>query len=106
VLKPGCKPSEHAIVYLKGSHPQIFNGEYERGMTKSAIAIEPSDPNETMLPSSRLRLGKTYIIECNVKVRDIGKVAREDKIRLLRYHQDERDSGFEPDDLADDIGGP
>ena len=70
-------------------------------MQKSPIAIEPTDPNEPMLPTSRLRLGKTYSIECNVKVRDIGKVAPEDRTKLLRYHQDERDIGFEPDDLDD-----
>jgi hypothetical protein len=102
VLKPGCKASEHTIVHLKGTQPQIYQGEYEKGMTKSPIAIEPADANETMLPSSRLRLGRSYNIECNVKVRDIGRVAPEDKIRLLRYYQDEKDSGFEPDDLEED----
>lgn len=99
VLKPGCNASEHAIVYLKGSQPQYIPGEYEKGMKKSPIAIEPTDPSEQMLPTSRLRLGKTYSIECNVKVRDIGKVAFEHRTMLLRYHQDEKDLGFEPNDL-------
>jgi|TARA_R110002003_G_scaffold251_3_gene17775 hypothetical protein len=72
-------------------------------MTKSPIAIEPAEPSETMLPSSRLRLGKIYAIECNVKVRDIGKVAIEDKTKLMRYYQLEKDNGFEVDGFDDDI---
>jgi hypothetical protein len=73
----------------------------ERGMTKGPIAIEPTDPNEPWSPTSRVRLGKTYSIECNVKVRGIGEVAIEDKPKLLRYYQDERDVGFEPDEPGD-----
>ncbi|KAF2823153.1 hypothetical protein CC86DRAFT_300156 [Ophiobolus disseminans] len=98
VLKPGCNASEHTIAYLRGRQPQYYPGEYEKGMTKTPIAIEPTDPNEKMLPSSRLRLGKTYSIECNVKVRDIGNVALEHKTTLLRYYQESKDLGFEPDD--------
>lgn len=99
VLKPGCNASEHTIAYLKGSQPRYYSGEYEKGLTKTPIAIEPTDPSEQMLPSSRIRLGKTYTIECNVKVRDIGKVVPEDRTKLLRYHQDEKDDlEPEPDD--------
>jgi hypothetical protein len=75
--------------------------EYEMGMTKVPIAIEPAEGDEQMSPLSRLRLGKTHTIECNVKVRDIGKVAPEHKTALLRYHQDTRDVGWEPDEYGD-----
>jgi hypothetical protein len=104
-MKPGCKASQHTIVHLKGTDPQYLPGEYEKGMMKAPIAIEPTDRSETMLPASRLRLGRTYNIECNVKVRDIGRVAPQDRTKLLRYWQDEKDEGFEPDleeDLEDD----
>jgi hypothetical protein len=101
VLKPGCNASEHTIVHIKGQPPQYLDGERKKGMTKDPIAIEPAVKNESMLPSSRLRLGKIYTIECNVKVRDIGMVAKEDRIKLLGYYQDEKDNGFEADDLDD-----
>jgi hypothetical protein len=103
VLKPGCNASEHTIVHIKGHSPQYVHGEWEKGMTKEPIAIKPADKNETMLPTSRLRLGKTYSIEWNVKVRDIGMVIPEDKTKLLRYHQDERNAGFENDGLDEDV---
>ncbi|KAF2030974.1 hypothetical protein EK21DRAFT_25172, partial [Setomelanomma holmii] len=97
-LKPGCYPSEHTAVYLKGCTPQYLEGERERGMDKDPVAIEATDINETMDPISRLRLGKVYSIECNVKVRDIGKVVPEDMGKLLHYHRQEMNNGFEPDD--------
>jgi hypothetical protein len=71
-------------------------------MTKSPIAIKPADPNEPMLPTSRLRFGKTYTIECNVKVRNIGEVIPENRTELSRYYQDEKDNGFHPEDSDDD----
>jgi hypothetical protein len=101
-LKPGCNPSEHTIVYLEGTQPQYFEGELQKGMTKAPIAIRPTDPNEKMDPASRLRLGKIYSIECNVKVRDIGVVsAGVDRTRLLLYHSEEKNNGFEPDEDDD-----
>lgn len=72
-------------------------------MKKNPIMIEPTNSNEQIASLSRLRLGKTFSIECNVKVRDIGKVAREHLTMLQRYHQDERENGFEPDDLGEDL---
>jgi hypothetical protein len=71
-------------------------------MTRSAIAIEPAEAMELMSPYSRLRLGKTCNVECNVKVRDIGKVVREHKTLLLRYCQELRDSGWAADDDDND----
>lgn len=79
-----------------------IQGELEKGMAKDPIAIEPAyDLNEGMLPSSRLRFGKTYTIECNVKVRDIGMVALEHRSLLLSYWHDEKDKGFEADEPQD-----
>lgn len=102
VLKPGCNPKEHTIVFSKGYQPQYVPGEYERGMTKSPIAVESAEPGEYMSATSRLRFGKTYTIECNVKVRDMGMVVPEHRIMLARYYQDERDNGFEAEGDDDD----
>lgn len=71
-------------------------------MTKAPIAIAPGEPGEFMSATSRLRFGKTYTIECNVKVRDMGMVVQEHKTMLRRYYDDERDTGFENEELEDD----
>jgi hypothetical protein len=98
VLKPNCNAREHTVVYLRGRHAYYIPGEYEKGMTKEPLMIDPTDPTEDMSPKSRLRLGKVVSIECNVKVRDIGMVIPEHRSKLLEYYQQEQDNGFEADE--------
>ncbi|KAI4673437.1 uncharacterized protein J4E84_011079 [Alternaria hordeiaustralica] len=83
-LKDGCNPAEHTIVYFSGTDPAscYIPGEYERGMTKEPIEVVPAEPNEKIRRESRIRFGKVYPIEMNVKVKDIGRV-REDQISAL-----------------------
>jgi hypothetical protein len=100
--KRGCKASEHTIVHFKGTDPVWIPGERARGMTKEPIMIEPTDTLEIMQPFSRLRCGKIYSIEWNVKVRDIGMVASSDKEKLLRYYKEGLTEDF---DLDDDYHG-
>jgi hypothetical protein len=97
-LKHGCTPSEHAIVYLTGTQPTRLDGEWERGMRKDPIEIEPASATETMDPASRLRFGKIHSIEWNVKVREIGVVSRKHKSKLLAYYQEEDGKGFDDDE--------
>jgi len=66
-------------------------------MDKEPIAIEPSSLTEAMDPQSRLRLDKVFTIECNVKVREVGMVVREQIPRLLDYCRKDHDSKFELD---------
>jgi hypothetical protein len=98
VLKPGCKASEHTIVYLAGTQPNPLYGEREKGLTKDAIEIKPCEATELMQPTSRLRFGKIHSIEWNVKVRDIGQVSRKHMSKLLRYFKEEQGNGFDNDD--------
>ena len=59
---------------------------------KEAIQVEPPYPadNDSYLSQlSRLRFGKTYAIEWNVKVKDLGMVVPEDMPKLLQYYEDE-----------------
>jgi hypothetical protein len=93
-----CEASEHTIVHLKGTDPVWIPGERARGMTKEPIMIEPTDTLEIMQPSSRLRCGKIYSIEWNVKVRDIGMVALCDRTKLLLYYRDGQNKGYDPED--------
>jgi len=90
-LKDGCRPSEHAIVYLPGTDPNscYIPGEYENGMDKEAIQIEPVASSIYLTSNSRIRFGKTYPIEKNVKVKDIGQVHPGHIGKLLQYWKDE-----------------
>ncbi|KAL1644289.1 hypothetical protein SLS61_008892 [Didymella pomorum] len=64
-------------------------GEYEMGMTKEPIEMTPSDKTIPLARESRIRFGKIYAIEWNVKVRDIGMVASKDTEKLLEYWRQE-----------------
>ena len=80
-------PSEHAIVYLPGTDPTTcyLPGEYDSGMTKEPIEITPVDTSIVLRPESRIRFGKTYPIEKNVKVKDIGQVNPNHLSKLFQY---------------------
>lgn len=47
------------------------------------------DNNSYLSHLSRLRFGKTYSIEWNVKVKDLGMVVDEDMPKLLYYYKQE-----------------
>jgi hypothetical protein len=97
-MKPGCNAKEHTIVHFRGRPASYLPGEYQRGMTKDPLMIDPTDPAEEMSLESRLRLGKVVSVECNVKVRDIGMVIREHRSKLLAYYKQEQENGYEPDE--------
>lgn len=90
-LKPGVIAHEHAVIHHFGEDPQAcyFPGEYEGGMTKEPIAVTPSDGNTLLKRESRIRFGKAYSIEWNVKVKDIGMVVSEDITKLVAYYKEE-----------------
>lgn len=58
-------------------------------MHKEPIEVIPIDWNERLTPASRVRFGKAYAIEWNVKVKEIGMVADRDMAKLLQYYEDE-----------------
>lgn len=91
-MKPGCNPAEHAIVYFRGTDPThcYVPGEYEGGMNKEPIMIDPADPTIMINPYSRIRFGKVYPIEMNVKVKDIGRVSPDHLSKLRQYREDEQ----------------
>lgn len=86
--KRGCDPSEHALVYNQGVNPEgcYFQGERERGLTKEPIKVVAADRTAYLTKESRIRFGKIYSIEWNVKVKDIGIVVNEDLGTLLEHH--------------------
>jgi hypothetical protein len=76
-------------VYFQGRTPTYIPGEYQLGMTKEPIEIIPSNPADHMDPASRLRFSKTFPVEWNVKVKDIGLVHPEHMSKLVRYWREE-----------------
>jgi len=57
----------HTIIYT-GSQPQWLPGEYELGLTKTPIKVEPVNPRHKLDIASRLNYAKPYTVEYNVKV--------------------------------------
>lgn len=90
-LKSGCNPGEHAVVYNTGVDPQgcYLKGERRKGLYKEPIEVFPADSSSYLTPQSRVRFGKAYAIEWNVKVKDIGMVVDQYMGRLLSYFEDE-----------------
>jgi hypothetical protein len=90
-LKRGCNPGEHAVICNTHVDPGRCYLQGER-IHKEAIQVEPPNPvdnNSYLSHLSRLRFGKTYSIEWNVKVKDLGMVVDEDMPKLLYYYKQE-----------------
>lgn len=58
-------------------------------MDKEPIEIVPADSSITIDAASRLRFGKTYPIEWNVKIKDIGMVHPDHLSKLIMYWEEE-----------------
>jgi hypothetical protein len=89
-FKNGCDPREHAVIYNAGIHPDscYFQGE-KAMMTKAPIQVTPADASAGLRKESRIRFGKIYSIEWNVKVKDIGMVCADDLGTLVEHHNKE-----------------
>ena len=90
-LKVGCDPSEHAVLYNTGVSAQAcyLEGERERGLYKEPIQVYPADSSAFLRRESRIRFGKVYSIEWNVKVKDIGIVVDSDLATLIAHYKEE-----------------
>lgn len=86
--KQGCRPEEHSIAYFPGTDPRqcYLLGEYENGMIKEPIEIQPASSSLQMNYGSRIRFSKKYPIEMNVKVKNIGRVVSQHLSKLLEYY--------------------
>jgi hypothetical protein len=86
--KPGVDPKEHAIVYMSGTLPTYLPGESSSSM-REPIEVVPTNGRETLDRASRLRFGKTFPIEWNVKVKDVGRIAPSHMSKLIQYWKEE-----------------
>lgn len=68
-----------------------FPGEREHGLYKEPIEVFPADTSSYLVKESRIRFGKIYSIEWNVKVKDIGVVVNKNLGTLVEhYNQEEK----------------
>ncbi|KAJ4311103.1 hypothetical protein N0V94_008119 [Neodidymelliopsis sp. IMI 364377] len=93
--KYGCVPSEYAVAYFSGTDTTYcyLDGEYQNGMIKDPIEVIPVDYDLRMKPESRIRFSKTFPIEMNIKVKDIGRVHPEHISKLLEYWNEYNNQG-------------
>jgi hypothetical protein len=57
----------------------------ESDLNKKPIAVDKSSPDQKLHPSSRLNFAKIHTVNWNVKVMNVGKVARESMPLLVAY---------------------
>ena len=87
--KSGVEPSEHAIIYTRGTWPKLVRGE--AALEKKPIAVVPAAPDVWLALASRIKFGIQYPIQHNVKVKDLGTVCDEDMPNLIGYCRMEMD---------------
>jgi hypothetical protein len=80
----GLIMSDHGIIHTTPEAPDQLPGEQ---LTKYSIRVEPTD-SETLAPASRVNYGKTYAVEHNVKVLDIGLVVESHRYMIPTYFYD------------------
>ncbi|KAL8847873.1 MAG: hypothetical protein Q9221_007084 [Calogaya cf. arnoldii] len=75
--------SAHAIIYTGSSAPEKLPDE--QGMNKNPLRVIPVRADEKLDTRSRVNLGKTYPVEWNTKVKEIGRVEKASLVKLLTY---------------------
>lgn len=82
---------EHSIIYTGEEAPKKF--PEEKKLNKDPIRVIPVNSSEALESASRVNYAKPYPIEHNVKVCEVGMVARTDIRKITHYYQQE--SGYE-----------
>lgn len=54
-------------------------------MKKAPLRVVPARPEEKLDSMSRVNLGKTYTVEWNTKVKEIGDVDHKDLVNMKAY---------------------
>jgi hypothetical protein len=88
VTKPGVHAHEHAPLYIEGKRPRLLDKEWDRGLTRNAIAVVPDRRSDELDPVSRLNYAKVYTIEYNVKVCSVGQVSKRSEWDLTQAYNE------------------
>ncbi|KAL9603953.1 MAG: hypothetical protein Q9219_000891 [cf. Caloplaca sp. 3 TL-2023] len=81
--KKGVDQNAHTIIYTGSRAPE--RQPTEHAMKKSPLQVIPVRPDEKLDSMSRVNLGKTYTIEWNTKVKEIGYVERDSLVKMISY---------------------
>ena len=88
VSKPGLSKADreaHTIIYMSDTQPAKLPEESD--LNKKPIAVDKSSPDQKLHLSSRLNFAKIHTVNWNVKVMNVGRVARESMPLLVAYWQ-------------------
>ncbi|KAL8730156.1 MAG: hypothetical protein Q9166_004239 [cf. Caloplaca sp. 2 TL-2023] len=81
--KKSIDKNAHAIIYTGSDPPERLSEE--KGMNKSALRVIPVRADEKLDPRSRVNLGKTYPVEWNTKVKEIGRLEKSSLVKMITY---------------------
>lgn len=89
VLKSGLSASDrkaHAVIYMTGALPTDLQDKHL--MDKEPIAVDPASPDQKLNKWSRLDFRRVHTVEHNVKVKNIGHVAKRSMPYLTNYFKE------------------
>ena len=86
--------TEHAVIYTGSEIPKELPGETR--IFKEAIKVIPVDEEQAFDPRSRINFARTFPVEYNVKVMEVGKVAESDMRRFIGYYKNEAEKDLTP----------
>lgn len=81
--KKNVDKDKHTIIYTGKSVPPKLAGE--EGMNKSPLHVNLTRGDDKLDPRSRINLGKTYPVEWNTKVKEIGCLDKSSMVKLTSY---------------------
>ncbi|KAL8920318.1 MAG: hypothetical protein Q9172_004550 [Xanthocarpia lactea] len=81
--KKSIDKNAHAIIYTGSSPPERLPGE--QGMNKNPLRVIPVRADEKLDTRSRINLGKTYPVEWNTKVKEIGRLEKSSLVKMIAY---------------------
>jgi hypothetical protein len=89
VLKPGLSTNDrkaHTVIHMTGAQPTGLQDGHL--MNKEPIAVEPASPDQKLNKWSRLDFRRVHTVEHNVKVKNIGRVAKKSMPYLESYFKE------------------
>ncbi|KAI4261936.1 MAG: hypothetical protein L6R42_002879 [Xanthoria sp. 1 TBL-2021] len=81
--KKSIDKNAHAIIYTGSSAPEKLPDE--QGMNKNPLRVIPVRADEKLDPVSRVNLRKTYPVEWNTKVKEIGRLDKSSHVKMISY---------------------
>jgi len=99
--KKDSRSEDHAVVYASKDPPPLT--ALDEQFTKEPIPVILEENSESIDPKSVIDFGRVYTVEHNVKVSNVGRVAKSDKKRLEQYFIDT--IGMTPDLEDEGYGG-